>query len=612
MFSFASMTIAMMLGRPAMAHQASGSLPSLAGSATVATPSYYASAASRTNTIPLLQGIGDNSESGSGGAAGNGSEISGPQSLTKSLNVGESEVFQFDHISTSAVGDPTVADIAPLNSNQLLISAKGVGHTTIFVFDSHGKNVISMTVLPSTNMDVIAERVEDEIGIPTITVRAINDWLFLEGAAPDESASDLANSIAQAYTSKVKNLIVVGVIKPLTEAENYANLVNENLNPAGITARAFDASTIILTGKYATPINTNAFSSTEYGNAEQEVATQVDPLKQLLASLPPDLRVVNLINFSKEQAKQILVRAKIIDIDRNSTKNLGVNWGTVTGTPGPDNTVITTFSPQPILFGQMQSAIPVAGSLGSILGGGPLSRVSAWGGELNALITEGKARVLSEPSLLVLDGNAGSMLVGGEYPIPVLQSSSTGNAITVQFKPYGIQLAVWPTIVGDDTVQLRVTPTVSNLDFSNGVNLNGFVIPGLDDRTATTTLQMKDGQTLVIGGLYDNEDTKNINKIPLISQIPVLGEFFKSTSTSKIERELLVLLSAEIVTPDSLGATPPPADSLENLSIHKPYIPRKEYDEQFPDITNGPGHVDAEAPKVPIAMPNTGGTDAGK
>jgi pilus assembly protein CpaC len=110
----------------------------------------------------------------------------------------------------------------------------------------------------------------------------------------------------------------------------------------------------------------------------------------------------------------------------------------------------------------------------------------------------------------------------------------------------------------------------------------------------------------VIGGLYSNNYGKDVQKIPFLSSLPIIGEFFKNSSTNKEERELLVMLEAEIVTPASLGAIPPPAGSLENMDIQKPFVPRKEFNQDSPDIQNGPFHKDPEAPAVPVEMPDTG------
>lgn len=581
-------------------------LPALAG----ANSTQVASSSVKLSTIPLIPGIGRSNVADADATATTSSDnANAPETTTKTMNVGESEIFEYDKMTTTAVGDPTVADITPLSTSRLLVAAKGVGHTTVFIYDRRGKNTISLTVLPSENTGVLASEIEEEIGIPTVTVRAINDTIFLEGAAPSPAASQLAEAIAKAYSSKVVNLISVGAPVEKSEAERYADLLNENLNTSGITAEAFDDQTIILKGKYArptghAPAQEVAIDDDQENDAPKKaVQEEDDPLNVLLKSLPSDLKIINLINFERQQQRQVLVRCKIVDIDRSSTKNLGLQWGTSnfsqTQVGTSESTQITdSFSSQPILFTQSPGGM-FANLLG---GGGSLTRYQPWAAELNALINENKARVLSQPSLLVLDGNEANMLVGGEFPVPVQQ---TNGPTTVLFKPFGIRLSVAPVVVSDDTVQLTVTPEVSEIDFSNAVTTTSGTIPGVDIRRATSTLQMKSGQTLVIGGLYSNNYGKTIQKVPFLSSIPVLGEFFKNTSTSKEERELLVMLEAEIITPSSLGAIPPPAGSLENMNIQKPFVPRKEFNQDSPDIQNGPFHTDPEAPKVQVQMPDT-------
>jgi pilus assembly protein CpaC len=322
-------------------------------------------------------------------------------------------------------------------------------------------------------------------------------------------------------------------------------------------------------------------------------------LQRLLASLPDDLRVVNLINLETRASRQILVHARVVDVDRNAAKDLGVSWGSLV-TQDVRTMQSSTFQPQPILFGQM----PAAGFFGSALGGGGLKRVLPLAAQLNALITENKARVLSEPSLLVRDGGEGHILVGGEIPIPVAQNNNgTGSAsVTVEYKPYGVKLDCKAAIVGDHAVLLTVSPEVSALDYGNLIQVNGFTIPALTVRRATTTLQMQDGQTLLIGGLYSNESTRQVQRIPLLSQIPVLGEFFKNTLTRKQESELLILIEPEIVTAATAGVQPPPPGSLENLPIHKPDVERRAFDRDFPALTPSPPDK-REAPKTPVNLP---------
>ncbi len=208
---------------------------------------------------------------------------------------------------------------------------------------------------------------------------------------------------------------------------------------------------------------------------------------------------------------------------------------------------------------------------------------------------------------MVLDGSEGSMLVGGELPIPVAQASSgtsgTSASVSIEYKPYGVRLSVGAALVSDHRIQLTVTPEVSKLDYSAAIELSGFSVPALTVRRATSTLQMDDGETLVIGGLYSNTLSRQVNKIPLLSQIPVLGEFFKSTTTHKEESELLILIQPEIVTPATVGAHPPPPGSLENLPLARPDVGPSDFSQDFPDLQKSSGSKAKPAPPVPFPVP---------
>jgi len=567
----------------------------------------------------------------------------------KTLYVGQSDVYEFDRMTTAAVGSPTVADIVPLSSRRLLVNAKGVGETTLFVYDRQGKHQLRLIVLlPAPDLGPVAARVQAEIGLPGVTARAVKDTLLLEGGVSSVVALQRASAIAGVYTLKVRNLLTV--LPPpesapgLTLAQTYAALLTDNLAGVGIKVQVVDDKTIALLGQYASPVNpseTPAGSSAPAARARKarrakraskggdgadtpeaapdesaplmdlkEAAPKrsgdsppPDPLDRLLQSLPPDLKVVDLINLGRRPTRQILVHAKIIDIDRNATKSLGVSWGTLGGGSSRTGNV-ASFTPQPILFGQVGGQGVTPGGYG-FFGGDALHRVFPLAAQLNALIEENKARVLSEPSLMVLDGSQGSILVGGEIPIPVAQSSNgtSGNSasVSIEYKPYGVRLLVSAALVGDGVVEMTVTPEVSELNYAATVQIGGFVVPSLTVRRATSTLHMADGETLVIGGLYSNTSIRQVERIPLLSQIPVLGEFFKNTVTRKEENELLILIQPEIVRSDTAGARPPAPGTLENLPIARPNVRRGDFDKDFPELQHGGG--DRDKPGSPVNLP---------
>ena len=569
------------------------------------------------------------------------------QETQKTLRVGQSEVYVFDRMTTAAVGSPTIADIVPLSSRRLLVNAKSLGQTTLFVCDHAGTHQMRLSVVPMPcDLRSVAAAVQSVIGLPGVRAKAIGDTLFLEGNVSSATAWQRAAAIASVYTPKVKNLLAVmpETAPAATLAQTYAALLSPSLTPLGITVQIVGDKTLALSGPYRrrnpvlggtaetvnwpapvarrkTTSKRNAAASAgddvpdlEVGTADEVSmskekkagggkksvldAVPSDPLDALISSLPLDLKVINLLNLSGGPTRQILVRAKIIDIDRIASKSLGIDWGTG-GVSAARGGQVYAFQSQPILFGQLGA---VNQTYHGLLGGGGLNRISPFAAQLNALITENKARVLSEPSLVVLDGFEGSILVGGEIPIPVAQSSNgtggTSASVAIEYKPYGVRLLVGAALVGDTLVQLTVTPEVSELDYGAGLQLSGFSVPALTVRRATSTLQMADGETLVIGGLYRNTVSRQVDRIPLLSQIPVLGEFFKSTKTRKEESELLILIQPEIVTPMTVGVRPPTPGSLENLPIQRPDIGRTDFDKDFSGLQKGGGGKAEPGPPV--------------
>ena len=148
--------------------------------------------------------------------------------------------------------------------------------------------------------------------------------------------------------------------------------------------------------------------------------------------------------------------------------------------------------------------------------------------------------------MTVMDQETAKILVGGEIPIPMVQSS-VANAISIEWKEFGVNLDVTPKIGADDTITLKVAPSVSGLDFANGITISGFEVPALRTRRAETSVQVKNGETVVIGGLLQTDTSSTVKKIPILGDIPVLGHLFRSTSKEKAETELIIFVTPEIV-----------------------------------------------------------------
>ena len=190
------------------------------------------------------------------------------------------------------------------------------------------------------------------------------------------------------------------------------------------------------------------------------------------------------------------------------------------------------------------------------------------GSLVRALKQTGHFQSLAEPNLIAYNNREASFLAGGEFPVPIVNSL---GQVTVQFKEFGVRLNFTPTIAGD-LIRLKVRPEVSELDFNNGVTLEGFRIPALQTRRAETEVELRDGQSFAVAGLIDNTAQTDRAAIPILSQLPIIGALFKSKAERQERTELLVLITPRLVrplNPDEVPALPtmpgrflPPGDEL--------------------------------------------------
>src|SRR5262249_11739530 len=166
---------------------------------------------------------------------------------------------------------------------------------------------------------------------------------------------------------------------------------------------------------------------------------------------------------------------------------------------------------------------------------------------LPVLSNNGYARSLAEPTLVALSGHEANFLAGGEFPLPLPQAL---GQVVIEFKKFGIQLNFVPTVVRD-TIQLKLAATVSDLDFSLGIKLASVTVPGLTDRHSATTVRLPDRQSFAIAGLLSDKVRSNVDKVPGLGDLPVLGALFRSTSYRREETELLVVVTARLVRPQN-------------------------------------------------------------
>jgi pilus assembly protein CpaC len=288
--------------------------------------------------------------------------------------------------------------------------------------------------------------------------------------------------------------------------------------------------------------------------------------------------VVNLVEVAN--VPQVLLQITVASVDRNATRELGINWSYAA------NSAIGVFSGVGGLTSggaalSMLSNLVAAGSTtaSSIGTGGPQFGVLDGRNNtayfIKALSGKGLAKILAEPNLIVKSGESGEFVAGGEFPVPIVTTASgTGVApVTVQYKEFGVKLFFKPVVKESGVIQLKLDPAeVSSLDFANAVILSGFRIPALKKDSVKTSVDLKDGESFVVAGLLRDDWSKNLDKIPLLGDIPILGAFFRDQRLQKTERELVFVVTPKLMKPmapgqkaEIPGANEPTAKQEEDL-----------------------------------------------
>lgn len=257
--------------------------------------------------------------------------------------------------------------------------------------------------------------------------------------------------------------------------------------------------------------------------------------------------VIDLLEM--EHPSQIRLEAQIIEINSDYTKNLGIQyWSQTPGknsnsgdSSGNPNTNITVGTAGLFYGGEdFSSARKHGGWLGS-----HIANVNV---TLQALINEGKARILSRPSITTMSGKTANILIGGRIPIPV--SDGNGN-VSIDWHEYGVKLNIEPVVDSEDKITSKVHAEVSTLDYSHGVKIDSFSVPGIATREAESEVNVRSGMTMAIGGLINSEDAKIVSKIPLLGDLPIIGRFFRHTSNTRDKRELIILITPTLVADDT-------------------------------------------------------------
>jgi len=277
-------------------------------------------------------------------------------------------------------------------------------------------------------------------------------------------------------------------------------------------------------------------------------ASNISHVMALAEAFAPEGKVRNLLEVGG--VHQVMLEVRVAEMARSITKKLGVNFSYVNGEDFAVN----------LLGGLTSATVPGLGVAASPAVNALFrfqSGSSTWTWFIDALNEEGLIKILAEPSLMTLSGQTAHFLAGGEYPVPVAQGLGT---VAIEYKPFGVGLSFTPTVLSPNKISIQVAPDISELDFATAVQLQGFSVPGLRTRRASTMIELADGQSFAIAGLLQENTRDNLSKYPGLGNIPILGTLFRSRQFQKNETELIIIVTVHLVKPIDLDKQPLPTD----------------------------------------------------
>jgi|SRR5579871_1218749 len=413
----------------------------------------------------------------------------------------------FDQVATT---NPDVLDTSAITKRQLLLNAKGLGSTTMIVWSKGGERTF-YNVNVEMNLDPLRRILKDSFPKENVEIHSSRDTITLNGTVSSRDIADRAGALAASQSKTVvNNLLVNGPMdKQILLRVRFAELDREKEMQFGVNLLAAPGNNMIGAG-------TGQFSS---GGVTGTL------------TVPPTAAGTTTSNSG------------------SSTSGAGGASSGGTTSSAVANAATYTISQMLNIF-----ALDPKLNLGAFI---------------KALENENILEILAEPNLVTTDRKEASFLVGGQFPVPVVQGGATAGAVTVQFKEYGIKLNFLPAITTNNTIKMHLRQEVSTLDLAHAVVLNGFTIPALASRTAESDVELGDGQSFVVAGLINNQETNQLSKVPVLGNLPILGALFKSKDDVNLRQELIMLVTPEITMP--LGPNDPrpdiymPKDFLKKL-----------------------------------------------
>nr|WP_199043409.1 type II and III secretion system protein family protein [Dyella sp. ASV24] len=274
----------------------------------------------------------------------------------------------------------------------------------------------------------------------------------------------------------------------------------------------------------------------------------------------------------------VQVEVKVVEFDKTVMSQIGINFNAT-------NNGFSYGFTSPLNSSAATTGGAISSAFNLVMGHKSANGLHAWNANIDLLQSDGMARVLAEPTLVALSGQSASFLSGGELPIPEPQGLGT---TTIVYKPFGIGLTVTPTVLAPDRIALKVAPEASDLDYTNAVVLNGISVPAITTRRADTTVELGDGETFIIGGLVSQNISSQVDKIPLLGDIPILGSFFRDLKYSRQDKELVLIVTPHLVRPiarDTKIPLPGEREERNNLPVWGSWLLNPAGSDQLPGFS---------------------------
>jgi pilus assembly protein CpaC len=417
------------------------------------------------------------------------------------------------------IASPEIADVNVISRAQLMVIGKHIGETTLTLWTAAGTSTYRVLVAAASSAD-LTMTLREVLGEQNVRASVVAGIVVLDGTVSTDAAKAQAEQIASAFGRILDRLTVQQPSLP------PAQVLGQQL-----AAALHDYPNVTVTVASPDTVRIDGVVETGYERAAVESIA-----KTYFKNAVVMVRVRNPV--------EIQIATVVAEINRSALNDIGIRYGG--GTTTSTSTTPTLGSPGLFNFGLFTAPGEIATALQTLIA------------EIHALEQRNAARTLANPRLVVMDGQAAKLLVGGEVPIPTV---SQNGQTTVTFKEFGVRLEFKPEVQPGAPINLNLLTEVSSLDFANAIVANGFTIPTIRSRRAETVVAMEPGQFLAIGGLIQNTDSKVVTKVPILGDIPVLGELFRSTTFQRGESELVIFVVPNIVRPSS---TPPPTPPMPN------------------------------------------------